>query len=79
MMNSYNDSNGEIKKKNRRVQLLESGPAFQERVQLLSHSNLHPMLYARYRVLGVFLAGSERRACSGVIRYKLLSRRKAML
>lgn len=59
-------------KKNRRVQLLESGPAIQEGIQLLSHSNLHPVLHACYRVLGVLLAGSERRACPGVTRYKLL-------
>lgn len=56
------------KKKNRRVQLLESGPAIQEGIQLLSHPNLHPVLHARYRVLGVFLAGSERRACPSVTR-----------
>lgn len=65
-----------MKKKNRRVQLLESGPAVQEGIQLLSHSNLHPVLHARYRVLGVLLAGSERRACPGVTRYKLLSKCK---
>lgn len=54
---------------NRRVQLPESGPAVQEGIQLLSHPNLYPVLYARYRVLGVLLAGSERRACTGVTRY----------
>lgn len=55
--------------------MLESGPAVQEGIQLLSYSNLHPVLHARYCVLGVFLAGSERRACPGVTRYKLLSKR----
>lgn len=59
-----------MKKQNRGVQLLESGPAVQEGIQLLSHPNLHPVLHARYRVLGVLLAGSERRACPGVTRYK---------
>lgn len=51
--------------------MLESGPAVQEGIQLLSHPNLHPVLHARYRVLGVLLAGSERRACPSVTRYKL--------
>jgi len=77
-MNDSDDDSDDEMKKNRRVQLLESGSAVQEGIQLLSHSNLHPVLHARYRVLGVFLAGSERRACSGVTRYKLLSKHKAL-
>ncbi|GFT63797.1 hypothetical protein NPIL_171051 [Nephila pilipes] len=42
-----------------RVQLFESGPAVQARVQLLLDSNLHPMLYAGHRQLGFFLVGPE--------------------
>jgi len=62
------DDSDDSGNENRRVQLPEGGSAVQERVQLLSHPNLHPMLHARYRVLGVLLAGSERRACPGVTR-----------
>lgn len=51
--------------------MLESGPAVQEGIQLLLDPNLHPVLHAGYRILGVLLAGSERCACSGVIRYEL--------
>lgn len=76
-MNWYNLTIFDDEKQNRRVQLLESGPAVQEGIQLLSHSNLHPVLHARYRVLGVFLAGSERRACPGVTRYKSLSKSRS--
>lgn len=54
---------------NRGVQLLESGSAIQEGIQLLSHPNLHPVLHARYRVLGILLARSGCCACSGVTRY----------
>ncbi|GFY62490.1 glutamate-gated chloride channel [Trichonephila inaurata madagascariensis] len=42
-----------------RVQLFESGPAVQAGVQLLLDSNLHPMLHAGHRQLGVFLVGPE--------------------
>jgi len=46
----------------RRVQLLESGPAIQARVQLLPDPDLHNVLHVGDRVVGVVLAGPERGA-----------------
>jgi len=46
----------------RRVQLPESGPAVQARVQLLPDPDLHTVLHVGDRVVGVVLAGPERGA-----------------
>lgn len=55
-----------IMMRRRRVQLLESGPAVQARVQLLPDPDLHTVLHVGDRVVGVVLAGSERGACTRV-------------
>jgi len=50
----------------RGVQLPESGPAVQARVQLLPDPDLHTVLHVGHRVVGVVLAGPERGAGSCV-------------
>ncbi len=49
----------------REVQLPESRTDFQTRVFLLHAHNLRPMLHARDRLLGQFLARPERHPCQG--------------
>lgn len=51
----------------RRIQLLESGPAVQTRVQLLPDPDLHTVLHVGNRVVGVVLARPERGAGTRIV------------
>lgn len=46
----------------------QGGPPLQAGVLLLPHPDLHSVLHVGHRVLGVLLAGPERRACAGLAR-----------
>lgn len=52
----------------RRIQLSESGPALQARIQLLPDPDLHPLLYAGHCVVGLLLARSGCRSRTSVPR-----------
>lgn len=52
----------------RRIQLPQSGFAFQTRILILLDSNLHAMLHVGHRLVGVILAWSRCRTSSCLIR-----------